>query len=156
MGSMSSRSSTNHQKKKRKHKANSKNFIIDLNTVHSVGKTTLYIRNIPNRSDKPMMMKTIDKNYAGKFDFFYLPIDFKVRIILNPNPQNQCNVGYAFINFTSTEFIEDFYLEFNNKRWKKFNSDKVPPTTPNPRSVRSATLASRAATPSWSTLTNLQ
>jgi len=47
--------------------------------------------------------------------FFYLPIDFK----------NKCNVGYAFINFLSPLYIIPFYEEFYNKKWEKFNSEKV-------------------------------
>jgi len=34
-------------------------------------------------------------------------------------------VGYAFINFIDTKYIRDFYTEFNNKKWERFNSEKV-------------------------------
>ena len=73
------------------------------------------IRNIPNKYTKELMLQSIDKRFRNKYDFFYLPIDFN----------NGCNCGYAFINFTDLRHIKDFYLEFNNKKWKKFNSDKI-------------------------------
>ena len=73
------------------------------------------IRNIPNKYTKEMMLKTLNKSFKGKFDFFYLPIDF----------QNNCNVGYAFINFLTTENVRDFYKEFQGKKWEKFNSEKI-------------------------------
>jgi hypothetical protein len=44
----------------------------------------------------------------------YLPIDFV----------NQANVGYAFVNFVHPLFILDFYHEFQNRKWSKFNSNK--------------------------------
>jgi RNA recognition motif 2 len=57
-------------------------------------RTTLMIRNIPNKYTQKVLMQTIDNaGFYGKYDFFYLPIDFK----------NRCNVGYAFINMASTE-----------------------------------------------------
>jgi len=90
-------------------------FEIDLTKLDANGKTTLMIRNIPNKYDLPLMLQAIDKNHKGKFDFFYLPID----------PRNKCNVGYAFINFNEPKFIKEFFLEFNNKKWEKFNSEKV-------------------------------
>ena len=68
-------------KKKRKSKINPREFIIDLDNVDQIGKTTVMIKNIPNRYNKSMLLRTINKKHAGKFDFFYLPIDFKV----NPN-----------------------------------------------------------------------
>ena len=36
------------------------------------------IRNIPNRYTKKMLLKTINLNHKGEYDFFYLPIDFNV------------------------------------------------------------------------------
>lgn len=51
-------------------------------------RTTLMIKNIPNKYTQKMLLATIDEDFRGHYDFFYLPIDFK----------NKCNVGYAFIN----------------------------------------------------------
>jgi hypothetical protein len=34
-------------------------------------------------------------------------------------------MGYAFINFLHTKFIEDFYYKFDGKRWEMFNSEKI-------------------------------
>ena len=78
-------------------------------------RTTLMVRNIPNKYNQKMLLATIEDRHAGKFDLLYLPIDFK----------NRCNVGYAFINFISTADILPFYEEFNHKKWDRFNSDKV-------------------------------
>ena len=36
------------------------------------------IKNIPNKYDKNMLMKEINLKFKGKYDFFYLPIDFTV------------------------------------------------------------------------------
>jgi hypothetical protein len=60
-------------------------------------------------------LQTIEEQFKGTFDFFYLPIDFK----------NKCNVGYAFINMLSPQYIPPLVARFNNKRWDKFNSEKV-------------------------------
>lgn len=61
------------------------------------------------------MLATINWKFKDKFDFFYLPIDFF----------NECNVGYAFINFINLEDIDDFYWAFNNQKWARFNSEKI-------------------------------
>ena len=41
-------------------------------------RTTLMIRNIPNKYDQKLILKTLEPDFKNKYDFFYLPIDFKV------------------------------------------------------------------------------
>lgn len=78
-------------------------------------RTTLMIRNIPNKYTQKMLLDSIDQIIPGSYNFFYLPIDF----------QNQCNVGYAFINMSNTKFIPALYERFHNKGWELFNSEKI-------------------------------
>ena len=73
------------------------------------------IRNIPNKYTKEQMLITLNKKFKDQFDFFYLPVDFF----------NDCNVGYAFINFVSVKYIEGFYKAFNDQKWARFNSEKI-------------------------------
>ena len=40
------------------------------------------IRNIPNKYDQKLLLKTFDPDFKNLYDFFYLPIDFKVRLSL--------------------------------------------------------------------------
>eukprot|EP01119_Soliformovum_irregulare_P011987 TRINITY_DN3074_c0_g1_i2.p1 TRINITY_DN3074_c0_g1~~TRINITY_DN3074_c0_g1_i2.p1 ORF type:complete len:687 (+),score=177.89 TRINITY_DN3074_c0_g1_i2:164-2224(+) len=78
-------------------------------------RTTLMIRNIPNKYTQKMLLAAVDERHRGTYDFFYLPIDFK----------NKCNVGYAFINFIRYDcivsFHEEFNVNFNLKLNLKFN-----------------------------------
>ncbi len=78
-------------------------------------RTTIMIRNIPNKYTQVMLLSEIDVEFKESYDFFYLPIDFK----------NHCNVGYAFINFMDFQRIISFWKEFNGQRWHNFNSEKV-------------------------------
>ena len=78
-------------------------------------RTTVMVRNIPNKYSQQMLLEEVDINHKGSYDFFYLPIDFK----------NKCNVGYCFINFLEPKFIAPFVKEFNGQRWKSFNSEKI-------------------------------
>ncbi|XP_068667367.1 protein MEI2-like 4 isoform X3 [Aristolochia californica] len=78
-------------------------------------RTTLMIKNIPNKYTSKMLLAAIDEHHRGTYDFIYLPIDFK----------NKCNVGYAFINMIDPVQIVPFYQAFNGKKWEKFNSEKV-------------------------------
>lgn len=106
----------NNKGKRQNHKVeNASEFDIIIDDIFNTNKTTLMIRNIPNKYTKELMLKTIDRYFKHTYDFFYLPIDFK----------NNCNVGYAFINFKKIETIEAFYNRFNKQRWEMFNSDKV-------------------------------
>lgn len=93
------------------------NFSLDLNSLltGSDARTTIMVRNIPNKYNQIMLLEEVNLNHEGTYDFFYLPIDFK----------NKCNVGYCFINFLEPEFIVPFVNEFNGRRWKSFNSEKV-------------------------------
>lgn len=34
-------------------------------------------------------------------------------------------MGYSFLNFVNSKSIKPFYEEMNDKKWEKFNSDKV-------------------------------
>ncbi|CAK7336829.1 unnamed protein product [Dovyalis caffra] len=78
-------------------------------------RTTLMIKNIPNKYTSKMLLAAIDEYCRGTYDFIYLPIDFK----------NKCNVGYAFINMIDPQQIIPFHKAFNGKKWEKFNSEKV-------------------------------
>ncbi len=78
-------------------------------------RTTVMIRNIPNKYTQVMLLSEIDVAFKQEYDFFYLPIDFK----------NRCNMGYAFINFLDSQSIISFWAEFIGQRWYNFNSEKV-------------------------------
>ncbi|XVF14496.1 hypothetical protein REPUB_Repub09cG0065200 [Reevesia pubescens] len=96
---------------------NKKQYQLDLDKIINGEdtRTTLMIKNIPNKYTSKMLLAAIDENHGGTYDFLYLPIDFK----------NKCNVGYAFINMISPSHIISFYQAFNGKKWEKFNSEKV-------------------------------
>ncbi|PHH58756.1 hypothetical protein CDD81_4667 [Ophiocordyceps australis] len=95
-------------------------------------RTTIMLRNIPNKVDQAMLKRIIDESSWGKYDFMYLRIDFA----------NDCNVGYAFINFVDVgvwppavgfaltmmqplDIIDKFVDARGNQRWNCFKSDKV-------------------------------
>mmetsp|Transcript_25203 Transcript_25203/g.25413 ORF Transcript_25203/g.25413 Transcript_25203/m.25413 type:complete len:753 (-) Transcript_25203:306-2564(-) len=97
--------------------SNDADYALDLEKVASGAdtRTTLMIRNIPNKYTQVMLLNEINVRHEGTYDFYYLPIDFK----------NRCNVGYAFINFMEPKHIIPFFKDFNNQRWSNFNSEKV-------------------------------
>ncbi|KAL0353965.1 UNVERIFIED_CONTAM: protein MEI2-like 2 [Sesamum angustifolium] len=96
---------------------NKKQYQLDLDKIINGEdvRTTLMIKNIPNKYTSKMLLAAIDETHKGTYDFLYLPIDFK----------NKCNVGYAFINMVAPSHIITFYEAFNGKKWEKFNSEKV-------------------------------
>ena len=77
-------------------------------------RTTLMIKNIPNKYTISSFLEEINGNFKDTYDIFYLPIDYV----------NKCNLGFAFINFVESFHIIMFYDLYRGKKWKKFNSDK--------------------------------
>ena len=41
-------------------------------------RTTIMIRNIPNKFKQGQLLIMINMNHQGKYDYFYLPMDLKV------------------------------------------------------------------------------
>jgi len=96
-----------------------KHLVLDLDAVElsSDTRTSLMVRNIPNKYTQQMLLAEFTENGLGPgiIDFFYLPIDFK----------NRCNRGYAFINFVDFKDILPFHRRYFGKHWSTFNSDKI-------------------------------
>ena len=90
---------------------------LDLVEIGQDTRTSLMVRNIPNKYTQQMLLSEFDSNGHGPgiIDFFYLPIDFK----------NRCNRGYAFINFVNCKDILGFHRRYFGKHWRTFNSDKI-------------------------------
>ncbi|KAJ7530818.1 hypothetical protein O6H91_14G020700 [Diphasiastrum complanatum] len=91
-------------------------------------RTTLMIRNIPNKYSQQMLLELLDQHCLqcnkqivdpnvplSAYDFMYLPIDFK----------NKCNLGYAFVNFTTVQATIKLYKAFHALQWEAFNSRKI-------------------------------
>ncbi|OBT66028.1 hypothetical protein VE03_03167 [Pseudogymnoascus sp. 23342-1-I1] len=91
--------------------------VVDVNRIRQGldVRTTIMLRNIPNKIDQQMLKGIIDETSFGFYDFMYLRIDFA----------NNCNVGYAFINFEDPWHIIDFVETRAGQRWNRYNSDKV-------------------------------
>lgn len=78
-------------------------------------RTTIMMRNIPNRMDVHGFIACLDESSHGKYDFAYLRIDF----------QKGTNVGYAFVNFSKPEYITEFVEHWNGRCWAGSSNRKV-------------------------------
>lgn len=78
-------------------------------------RTTVMLRNLPNMVDTVALKEMLDHTSKGHYDFTYLRVDFS----------NNCNVGYAFINFVRPEFITHFVKHRVGRPWKCFGSKKI-------------------------------
>ena len=87
-------------------------YLIFPDNIQNDLRTTVMIRNIPNKYTIKEISQEIDYYFENTYDFLYLPCDIK----------NQCNVGYGFINFLNTSFLHEFYEYFQGKRWTRFRS----------------------------------
>lgn len=86
---------------------------------------TVMLRNIPNKYTTHMLVERLYAcGYKGAIDFVYMPIDFK----------NNCNMGYAFLNFRDTwasaKFVEEFHLSDSSVTLPGFRSKKVCEVSP--------------------------
>ena len=88
------------------------------NDCEILSQTTLMIKNIPIKFNHDCILDIINRKFAEKFDFFYLPKDLRT----------QQGVGFAFINMISPMHIIEFYLEFHLIKWSEYvqncNSNK--------------------------------
>ncbi|XP_044978025.1 protein terminal ear1 homolog isoform X1 [Hordeum vulgare subsp. vulgare] len=103
----------------------------DTDTQEPETRTTVMIRNIPNKYSQKLLLNMLDnhcieynkKIEAGEgageplssYDFLYLPIDFN----------NKCNVGYGFVNLTTPEAAVRLYKAFHKQPWEVYNSRKI-------------------------------
>jgi len=71
--------------------------------------TTMMMRNIPNKYDRHGLLALFDSHgFKCTYDFVYHPIDY----------EKLTGLGYAFVNFISTEEAERFKLHFDGfKKW---------------------------------------
>ena len=109
----------NHIKQKKKYKIENDEYKLYSINVDNIikgteNRTTVMIRHIPNKYTYQNLQKEINIVCKDKYDFLYLPID----------SDNNCNLGYAFINFINPLHIVNFYLAFKSRKWLCFNSFK--------------------------------
>jgi len=79
-------------------------------------KTTVMLRNIPNRYTQQMVLTLLEEyGFAAKFDFVYLPMDFR----------NGVNLGYAFVNLLTHEDAMRLMDTFQGFSKWYFDSAKV-------------------------------
>lgn len=72
-------------------------------------RTTVMLRNLPNNYTRAMVLAMLnDEGFAGRYNFLYLPIDFKSRACL----------GYAFVNLVDAKSTAAFWATFDGfSKW---------------------------------------
>lgn len=79
-------------------------------------RTTLMLRNIPNDYSRAMLLELLDSHgFAGRYDFVYLPMDFK----------RTAGLGYAFINCVSSADAVAMKKKLRGFMHWRVNSQKV-------------------------------
>lgn len=76
----------------------------DTEVAKTAPRTSVMLRNLPNSYTRQLLLNLLDsQGFAGKYDFVYLPIDFKTRLSL----------AYAFINLVNVEEAKRFWKHFH-------------------------------------------
>jgi len=72
-------------------------------------RTTVMLRNLPNNYTRAMLVKFLsDEGFGDRYDFLYLPIDFRTRAAL----------GYAFVNLVGPDVVQHFWKAFEGfSKW---------------------------------------
>lgn len=78
-------------------------------------RTTVMLKNIPNKMSDSDLRKYISEVVPNSFDFMYLRFDFN----------SSANVGYAFVNFTEVSALLAFAKARLGVKWNMFCSEKV-------------------------------
>ncbi|ELQ75810.1 Protein Mei2 [Trachipleistophora hominis] len=94
-------------------------FTIIPSLIHQTTKLTVMLKNIPNKYTSSMLINLLNEDHYGSYDFVYLRMDFL----------NECNVGYAFINFVHANYLCSFYYKVHGRGWTKYSSNKIAEVT---------------------------
>jgi len=79
-------------------------------------RTTVMMRDIPNAYTSSTLVELFDAHgFWGRYDFLYLPVDFRTNLSL----------GYAFVNFVSSSDAQQFMTFFDGFSSWDFQSPKV-------------------------------
>ncbi|KAI8993853.1 RNA recognition motif 2-domain-containing protein [Trametes punicea] len=91
--------------------------VLDIAAIESGAdtRTTVMIKNIPNKMSDKDLLNFINKVCPRRIDFMYLRMDF----------QNGCNVGYAFVNFITVQDLLHFAKTQLGVKWNMYSSEKV-------------------------------
>ncbi|CAJ1397408.1 unnamed protein product [Effrenium voratum] len=74
------------------------------------------LRNLPNNYTRSMVVNLLNQEgFKGKFDFLYLPIDFR----------SKAGLGYAFVNLTVPAHVPPFWKTFDGYTKWVLPSSKV-------------------------------
>ncbi|KAJ8696755.1 hypothetical protein PTI98_006598 [Pleurotus ostreatus] len=117
MGSHSAHSSSPQPQQHGHPRPAPKNNALDIPTIEAGldTRTTVMIRNIPNKMTNDDLIAYIDSVCPRRIDFLYLRMDFS----------NGCNVGYAFVNFIAVEDLMTFAKARLGQKWNMFSSEKI-------------------------------
>ncbi|KAJ1304810.1 hypothetical protein OPQ81_005945 [Rhizoctonia solani] len=78
-------------------------------------RTTIMLKNVPNKMSVKNLIDFIEVVTPRAIDFLYLRFDF----------QNECNVGYAFVNFIDVSDLLKFLRSRLGRKWNMYASEKV-------------------------------